>query len=304
MAETTKQLIEEITELKKKRNAVILAHNYQRLEVQKIGDFLGDSLDLSRKAAETDAEVIVFCGVYFMAESAKILNPGKKVLLPELSAGCILADSADQWHLKKLMKVHPEAAVVSYINCYAEIKALSDICCTSANALKIVESLPHEKVIMLPDKNLATWIEKQTKKTIIKWDGVCCVHDRIKPDEVMEVKEKHPHAVVIAHPECREAVSALADHVTGTTGMIKLAGELKESEMIIVTEIGLVERLREMYPDKTFHTVKGGLVCKDMKLTTLESVRDSLLNLEHPVEVDEETRLKAYAALDRMLQVK
>jgi quinolinate synthase len=303
MADTNKQIIEEIAELKKKRNAVILAHNYQRMEVQKIGDFIGDSLDLSRKASRTDSDVIVFCGVYFMAESAKILSPKKTVLLPEMTAGCILADSADPWQLKKLKKAHPDAAVVSYINCYAEIKALSDICCTSANALKVVESLPHEEVIMLPDKNLASWVQKQTKKKIIKWDGVCCVHDRIKPEEVISVKNECPNAVIIAHPECSEAVVELADYVTGTTGMLNLAAELKEKEMIILTEIGLVERLRELNPDKIFHTVKGGMVCKDMKITTLESVRKALLNLEYPIDVEEEIRIKAFEALDKMLNL-
>jgi quinolinate synthase len=303
MADTNKQIIEEIAELKKKRNAVILAHNYQRMEVQKIGDFIGDSLDLSRKASRTDSDIIVFCGVYFMAESAKILSPKKTVLLPEMTAGCILADSADPWQLKKLKKAHPDAAVVSYINCYAEIKALSDICCTSANALKVVESLPHEEVIMLPDKNLASWVQKQTKKKIIKWDGVCCVHDRIKPEEVISVKNECPNAVIIAHPECSEAVVELADYVTGTTGMLNLAAELKEKEMIILTEIGLVERLRELHPDKIFHTVKAGMVCKDMKITTLESVRKALLNLEYPIEVEEEIRIKAFEALDKMLNL-
>lgn len=299
----TDEIIAEISELKKKRNAVILAHNYQRLEVQKIGDFIGDSLDLSRKASQTDADVIVFCGVLFMAESAKILSPAKTVLLPEMTAGCILADSADAWQLKKLKKEHPEAAVVSYINCYAEIKAHSDICCTSANALQVVESLPNEEIIMLPDKNLASYIEKQTKKKIIKWDGVCCVHDRIRAEDVKKTKNEHPNAVVIAHPECREEVLALADHIVGTTGMIKLAEQLKTGEMIIITEIGLIERLREQYPQKQFFTVEGGMICKDMKITTLDSVRNSLQNMEHQIEVEEEIRIKAFNALDKMLKI-
>lgn len=299
----TDEIIAEISELKKKRNAVILAHNYQRLEVQKIGDFIGDSLDLSRKASQTDADVIVFCGVLFMAESAKILSPAKTVLLPEMTAGCILADSADAWQLKKLKKEHPEAAVVSYINCYAEIKAHSDICCTSANALQVVESLPNEEIIMLPDKNLASYIEKQTKKKIIKWDGVCCVHDRIGAEDVKKARKEHPNAVVIAHPECREEVLALADHIVGTTGMIKLAEQLKTGEMIIITEIGLIERLREEYPQKQFFTVEGGMICKDMKITTLDSVRNSLQNMEHQIEVEEEIRIKAFNALDKMLKI-
>lgn len=299
----TDAIIEEINLLKKKKNALILAHNYQRLEVQKIGDFVGDSLDLSRKASKTDAEVIVFCGVLFMAESAKILSPSKTVLLPEMTAGCILADSADAWKLKKMKEEHPDAAVVSYINCYAEIKALSDICCTSANALKIVESLPNDEIIMLPDKNLASYIQKQTKKKIIKWDGVCCVHDRINANDVLKAKKEHPKAVVIAHPECKEEVLILADHVTGTTGMIKLVTELKEKEYIIITEIGLIERLREEHKEKLFFTVEGGMVCKDMKITTLDSVRNSLYNMEYQIQVDEETRIKAYEALDRMLRV-
>jgi quinolinate synthase len=299
----TDEIIEEISELKKKKNAIVLAHNYQRLEVQKIGDFVGDSLDLSRKASKTDADVIVFCGVLFMAESAKILSPSKTVLLPEMTAGCILADSADAWKLKKMKEEHPNAAVVSYINCYAEIKALSDICCTSANALKIVESLPNDEIIMLPDTNLASYIQKQTRKKIIKWDGVCCVHDRIRADDVLKIKKEHPNASVIAHPECREEVLALAEHVTGTTGMIKLAAELSEKELIIITEIGLIERLREEHPEKHFFTVNGGMVCKDMKITTLDSVRNSLQNMEHIIQVDEEIRVKAYEALDRMLKV-
>ncbi|MEK6869154.1 MAG: quinolinate synthase NadA, partial [Nanoarchaeota archaeon] len=217
--EQTEKLIELILELKKQRNAVILAHNYQNPEMYKIADYIGDSLGLSQEAAKTDADVILFCGVKFMAETAKILNPEKTVLLPTLDAGCSLADMATPEKLAEIKKIHPNAAVVSYVNTSADIKAMSDVCCTSMNAVKIVNSLPNEEIIFLPDRNLGRYVASKTNKRIILWDGYCFVHDKLNAQILADLKRKNPEAKIIAHPECREEILQMADHVCGTGGM-------------------------------------------------------------------------------------
>jgi quinolinate synthase len=297
------ELAEEILELKKEQNAVILAHNYQVPQVQLIGDYLGDSFDLSKRAAQTTADTIVFCGVFFMAESAKILSPTKTVLLPELSARCSLADSIEAEDVRKMKAEHPNAVVVTYINSSAEVKAESDVCCTSANALKVVESLDEEEILMIPDINLANWVEKQTSKKIIKWNGACHVHHRLTAKEIMDAKKLAPNAPVIAHPECRTEILELSDYILGTSGMLKLAKEIEDEELIIATELGLVQRMQRENPDKNIFPVTVRMICEYMKETTLESVRDALKLEQHMIEVPEEVRIKAYKSLDRMLSV-
>ncbi len=303
LTEEEKALAAEIAELKKERNAVILAHNYQMPQVQVTGDYLGDSYDLSKKAAATEAETIVFCGVYFMAESAKILSPSKTVLLPELSAQCSLADSARVDKVIELKKEHPDASVVTYINSSAAVKAESDICCTSANSVAVVNSMKTDKVIMLPDYNLATWVEQQTDKEIIKWQGACHVHHRLTVEEIQQAKKLAPKAPVIAHPECRDEVLQHCDYVLGTSGMLKIAKELKDKELIIATELGLVQRMQRENPDKDIYPVTVRMICEYMKETTLESVRDALRDRKNVIEVDSDIAKKARTSLTRMLEV-
>ncbi|GBE06649.1 MAG TPA: quinolinate synthase [Nitrospirae bacterium] len=324
----TSSLQEQVLRLKKDRNAIILAHNYQRPEVQDIADYTGDSLELSRKAASADCDIIVFCGVNFMAESASILSPGKTVLLPEMSACCPMADMVtvnrardtitnfpgykftdgytypDQFTLRDMKKLHPGVPVVTYVNTTAEVKAESDICCTSANAVKIVESLDTDKVICIPDRNLSAWIAKNTKKEVIAWDGFCHVHDRVKAEDVKHARSDHPGALVLAHPECRMEVLELADHVTSTSGMLRFARSSDAKEFIIGTETGLLYNLRKENPDKVFHPLRKDMVCPNMKKTSLKSVLKVLETMRNIIKVPEEIRVPARKALDRMLAVK
>ena len=246
--------VELVNELKKERNAVVLVHNYQSSEIFKIADHVGDSLGLAREAMKTDADVILFMGVEFMAETAKILNPEKTVLLPSKYAGCSLADMATVEKLKEIKALHPDAAVVSYVNTYADVKALSDVCCTSANAVKVVNSLPNKKVIFLPDKNLGRWVQKHTDKEIILWDGYCFVHEKLDAKVLQDYKDENPDAEVIAHPEANSAVLKKADHVCGTGGMAKYANESKSKDFIVVTECGMTDRLKIDVPNKNFHS--------------------------------------------------
>ncbi len=324
----TSSLQEKILRLKKDRNAIILAHNYQRPEVQDIADYTGDSLELSRNAASADCDIIVFCGVNFMAESASILSPEKAVLLPEMSACCPMADMVtvnrardtitnfpgykftdgysypDQFTLRDIKKVHPGVPVVTYVNTTAEVKAESDICCTSANAVKIVESLDTDKVICIPDRNLSAWISKNTKKKVISWDGFCHVHDRVKAEDVKRARSDHPGALVLAHPECRMEVLELADHVTSTSGMLRFARSSDAKEFIIGTETGLLYNLRKENPDKVFHPLRKDMVCPNMKKTSLKSVLKVLETMRNIIKIPEEIRVPAKKALDRMLAVK
>ncbi|SES98885.1 quinolinate synthase NadA [Anaerobranca gottschalkii] len=294
----------EINKLRKEKNAIILAHYYQRPEIQDIADFVGDSFGLSQKAAQTDADVIVFCGVHFMAESAAILSPDKIVILPEPKAGCPMADMADVDSLRELKKKHPDATVVGYVNTTAAVKAECDICCTSANVLKVVNSISNNKIIYVPDKNMADYIAKMTDKTIIPWEGYCYTHDRLTKEEVLKAYEDYPHAKIVVHPECPREVVEVAHEVTGTSGMFKYIEKTDAKTYIIGTEEGLGHALRKQFPDKEFIFPSKNLICANMKANTLEKVYKSLLTLEPVITVDEEIRLKAKKALDRMLEVK
>jgi quinolinate synthase len=297
-----KEIITKIQNLKEKRKAVILVHNYQLPEVQDIADFLGDSLDLSRKAAETEAQVIVFCGVDFMAQTAAILSPEKKVLLPDKDAGCPLANMITVDDLKRKKKEHPKAEVVSYVNTTAEVKAESDICCTSSNSVKIVNSIDKDKeIIFAPDKYLCDYTSKQTGRKLLCWDGYCPVHVKIQPEHIQTMKKKHPKAVVLVHPECTPAVIELADVVTSTGGMVKYAKSSSAKEFIIGTEIGIIYRLKRENPDKDFYPATEQAICPTMKLTTLEKILWSLEDLCYEVKILAPIRNKAKKALERML---
>jgi quinolinate synthase len=299
-------MIAEIKRLKKERRAVILAHNYQRPEIFEVADFIGDSLELARNARDVkDADVIVFCGVHFMAETAKVFNPERKVLLPDLKAGCSLADSVTAEALaerkEELVKIYPDLKVVSYVNCTADVKALSDACCTSANAAKIVERIDSENVLFVPDQNLANYVQSQTKKRVISWDGNCYVHHQITPDEVNKVKRAIPGIKVIAHPECRRDVLALADAVLSTSAMMSYARASDADKFLVVTECGLSDRLLMEIPDKHFY--KACKLCRFMKMITLEGTLDSLKYLRYEIELTEDVRVGAKRALERMLEL-
>ena len=295
-------LKKKIEKLKKKRNAVIIVHNYQRDEIQEIADISGDSLALSQAAVRTDADIIVFCGVKFMAESASILNPGKKVLLPVLEAGCPLADMITPEKLKAKKKEHPGAAVVCYVNSSAEVKAESDIACTSSNAIEVVKSLKERDIIFVPDKNLGRYVQSQVpEKNIILWDGFCPTHIRVQEEDVVKAKQLHPNTEVIAHPECNPEVLALSDHICSTGGMFTYVKQSRSKEFIIATEAGMLYKLQKDNPDKKFYLPTPNLVCANMKLITLGWVAHSLEKLVYEVEVADEIREKAKNALDRML---
>ncbi len=322
-----KALRDKILKLKKDLNAIILAHNYQRAEVQDIADITGDSLELSRAAAKTDYKVIVFCGVHFMAESASILSPDKTVLLPEITAGCPMADMvtvagprktrrefytdvlgltfefADDFTLRDMKKKYPGVPVVAYVNTSAAVKAESDICCTSSNVVKVVESLKEDTVICIPDRNLSAYAARRTKKKIIAWDGFCNVHARLDIEDVNRAKEKHPDALLIVHPECPPEVQDMADHITSTSGMLRICKESKHKEFIIGTEEGLLHRLRKDSPDKQFYVLSSEMVCPNMKRTKIESVLRAMEKMEHIIKVPEEVRTPAKRALDRMLEI-
>ncbi len=299
-AEDIKQ---EIRRLLAERNAVLLAHNYMRDEVQEIADITGDSLGLSQEAAKTSAEVIVFCGVHFMAESASILSPGKTVLLPRLDAGCPMADMVTVEGLLELKARHPGVPVVTYVNSSAAVKAVSDICCTSANAVKVVNSLPDREVIFVPDRNLGQFVAKQSDKTFHYWDGYCPTHERLKADVVARLKEQHPDALFVCHPECNPAVVALADHACSTSGMYDFCRRSPAKRFIIGTEAGILYRLRQENPHKEFILASPALVCPNMKLTSLEDILEALTTMAPVVKVPEEIRVPAKRALDRMIAI-
>jgi len=300
----TENIIERINALKKKRNAVILAHNYQPPEVQDIADFTGDSLDLSRKASETRADVIIFCGVHFMAETAAIISPGKTVILPEMSAGCPMADMIDAAKLKELKMKHPGLPVVCYVNTSAAVKAESDVCCTSSNAVKVVNSLKEDSAIFVPDRNLGAYTASKTGKKLILTDGYCIVHERITKNDVIKAKKEHPQAEVLVHPECRQEVTALADKVLSTSEMCEYAKQSKCREMIIGTETGIIHRLKKENPDNNFYAVSGRTVCANMKKNSLEKVLWALEDLKNVVKVNEETTGRSKKAIDKMLEIK
>ncbi len=298
------RLIEEILRLKRERNAIILSHNYQLGEIQDIADFVGDSLELSQKAAQTGAAVIVFCGVLFMAETASILCPDKTVLLPDIHAVCPMADMITAEGLRKKKKEHPEATVVCYVNSTAEVKAESDVCCTSANAVRIVERLSEKKeILFVPDQYLGHYTSTRTGREMILWPGYCSTHTRIKSQDIIRLKREHPQAKVVVHPECRPDVIALADEVLSTGGICRFARSTAAVEVIVGTEIGILHRLRKENPDKRFIPVSEQAVCPRMKLITLENVLWSLEEMAPEVRVPEEVRLRAKAAVDKMLEV-
>ena len=302
-------LKEEIRALAAERNAVILAHNYQVPEVQDVADFVGDSLGLSLEAQRTDAERIVFCGVHFMAESAKVLNPDKRVFLPHIAAGCSLADSISPESLEDWMERYPGRAVVTYVNSSAEVKAMSDICCTSANAVSVVRSLPNERILFTPDRNLGRWIAQQVpEKDLVVYDGACPTHDVLRGANVRRTQQSHPDAVLIAHPECREDILALADEICSTTAMVERVARYPQARTFLVaTENGMLHQLRQRYPDKEFILADGCIGCRlhcpYMKVTGLEDVRRSLLEEVHEIRVPADVASGARRALERMLAV-
>jgi len=294
----------EIRALKAKRNAVILAHNYQAAEIQDLADFCGDSLGLSIEASKTDAEVIVFCGVRFMAETAKILSPRKIVLLPDRWAGCPMADMITADQLGGLKEKHPDALVVCYVNSTADVKAQSDYCCTSANAVALVQSLPKDRpIIFVPDQHLGQFVEKQTGRDLILWPGYCPTHVLISEDDIRKAKEQHPDAVVIAHPECTEPVKDLADALLSTGQMIRFVKDSPAKRFIVATEVGMIHPLQKARPDAEFIPAGPRGVCPNMKKITLEKVLASLASLQFQIEVPEEIRLKAARSLQRMVEV-
>lgn len=297
-------LAAEIRQLAKERDAVLLAHNYQRAEVQDVADFVGDSLGLSRQAAATDASVIVFAGVHFMAETAKILAPGKTVLLPELRAGCPMADMIDAEQARAWKAEHPGLPLVTYVNSSADVKAVTDVCCTSANAVQVVRALGVPRVLFAPDRNLGAWVASQLPDVeVIAWQGYCPTHDAVTAEQVREARGAYPDAEIVTHPECRPEVNALADAVLSTSQMIAHARSSAAREFVIVTEGGLVHALEKSAPDKTFHELKPRMLCPNMKLTTLEKVRDALLHVQHEIMLPEDVRAAALGSVERMIEI-
>jgi quinolinate synthase len=292
---------EKINRLKTKRNAVILAHNYQAGEVQDLADFTGDSLELSRKAAQTQADVIVFCGVKFMAETAAILSPGKIVLIPDRHAGCPLADMITAQQLIDLKSKHPDAVVVCYVNSSAEVKAESDYCCTSANAVEIVKSIPLDKeIIFVPDQHLGRFVVEKTGREMILWPGYCVTHAAITEDDVKQARAAHPGAIVMAHPECSEPVKAICDQILSTGQMLKFARQSEAKSFIVATEMGIIHSLKKQNPGKEFFAVSDRAVCPNMKRITVEKVLWSLEDMKYKITVPDEIRTRAKQALDRM----
>jgi quinolinate synthase len=300
---TQDEIINEIRRLARERNALLLAHNYQRDEIQAIADITGDSLGLSMEAARTDKQVIVFCGVHFMAESAAILSPEKIVLLPRLDAGCPMADMVTPEGLRELKARLPGRPVVTYVNTSAAVKAESDICCTSANAVKVVNSLDADEVILVPDRNLGRYIAARTDKKCHFWEGFCPTHDRLQADEVERALAEHPDALFMAHPECTPEILQLAHHICSTSGMYEFAKKNPAKKFIVGTEAGILYRLRKENPDKEFILPSVRLICPNMKLTSLEDVLHSLQTMSPQVSVPDEVREKAKVTLDRMLAV-
>ncbi len=298
------QLIDKIQKLKKQKNAVILAHNYQPAEIQDIADFTGDSLGLSVEASQTEAEVIIFCGVKFMAETAKILSPEKTVLLPEVHAGCPMADMIDAQQVRDLKKQYPDSLVVCYVNSTAEVKAESDYCCTSSNAVAVVNALPDDKkILFVPDRHLGQHVKETTNKDVILWPGYCPSHVVMSTDEINRAKELYPDAVVLAHPECSEPVKELADELLSTGQMLKFAKQSNKGTFIIATEIGIIHALKKQNADKTFIEASERAICPNMKKISMDKLLHSLEDMKYKIEVPEEISKKAKKALDRMIEV-
>jgi len=305
----TLDLFHEIERLKKEKNAILLAHYYQEPDIQDVADYIGDSLGLAQKAQNTDADIIVFAGVHFMAETAKILNPNKKVLLPDLNAGCSLADSAPADQFRKFKEKHPDHIVISYINCTADIKALSDIIVTSSNAEKIVESVPpDQKIIFAPDKNLGAYLVKKTGRDMVLWNGACMVHEIFSLEKITKLKTRHPNAKFIAHPECEEPVLRLADYIGSTTGLLKYTQQSDATEFIVATETGILHQMQKASPNKTFIPAppNNSCACNDcphMKLNTLEKLYLCMEYETPEIQMEEELRKAAKKPIDRMLEI-
>ncbi|WP_126424700.1 quinolinate synthase NadA [Brevibacillus marinus] len=302
-AQRNAELRERLLQLKKERNAIILAHYYQRPEIQEVADYIGDSFGLAQKARETDADVILFCGVHFMGESAKILNPDKKVIIPDERAGCPMADMVNVDGLRKLKAQHPNAKVVAYINTSAEVKAETYICCTSSNAKKVIESIDSDEIIWVPDKNLGHYVSQFTDKKMIIWEGYCNTHDQLSVADVMNLKREHPDALFVAHPECRPEVVALADYVGSTTGILKFCRESAHKKFIIGTEDGTAYKLQQDSPDKTFIFASKYLVCPNMKVNNLKKCVEALEKMSPEIYVPPHIADAARASLERMLAV-
>lgn len=303
-------LKEKVIELKEKKNAIILAHYYQLPEIQEVADFVGDSLALSQKAASTDAYIILFAGVHFMAETAKILNPNKKVLIPDMNAGCSLADSCPPEEFRKFKEKHPDHLVISYINCTAEIKAMTDIICTSSNALKIVNSIPKETPILFaPDKNLGDYVQRHSEREMILWDGTCMVHHEFSGDKIQELRKKHPYSKVIAHPECSSYLLEYADFIGSTKALLNFAKHDDAETYIVATESGILYNMGNEVPDKRFvaaPVVSSCIACQEcpyMKMNTLEKLYNCLLNETPEIIMDEKIRKKALTPISRMLEL-
>lgn len=299
-----KNIIEKIKKLKEEKNAIILAHSYQNIEIDEVADFVGDSLYLSQMAKKTNADIIVFAGVYFMAQTAKIISPDKKVLLPNVKAGCLMADMINYKQMVAFKQKYPNIPVVCYINSTAEVKAECDICCTSSNALEIVKSLNTDKVLFVPDANLGKWVEGQLDGVeVITYDGNCPVHNNITTDDIISAREKYPNAKILIHPECKPKVSHLGDYVGSTSGIINYVKNSEHNQFVIVTEKGVVDRLRRDYPDKEFILIKNNMLCESMKLTTLEEILHSLENEVNEITLDEEIRQASAGCIEKMLKV-
>lgn len=298
------ELVEKINILKKEKNAVILAHCYQNIEIDEVADFVGDSLYLSQQAAKTDADVIIFAGVYFMAQTAKMLSPDKKVLLPRLESGCLMADMINLEQLRAFKAQHPNIPAVCYINSTAEVKSECDMCVTSSNALRVVKSMNAEKILFLPDTYLGKWVESQLNGVeVITFPGFCPTHLRIKPEDVTNARMAYPDALVLAHPECHQAVTSLADYVGSTTGIMEFAAKSHAKQFIIATEKGVVDRLKRDLPEKEFILIKDNIICPNMKWNTLTDIYNTLINEQYEITVDEEISRKAVKCIDRMLEV-
>ncbi len=291
-----------IKELKNKKNAVILAHNYQRAEVQDIADYLGDSLGLSQQANKTDAEIIVFCGVRFMAETAKILSPEKKVIMPREEAGCPMANMVTPKDVLGMRKKYPNAKVVSYVNTNADVKAVTDVCCTSANAVEVVKNIDADEIIFVPDKNLGSYVKRFVDKKIILWNGFCYVHDRISKKEVLSSKKKYPEALLLVHPECRPEVIDIANEVLSTSGMIKFVRKSRAKSFLIGTEEGIIYRLKKENPKKEFYNIEKPRICSDMKLTRLKDVYLALKEEKNEINLPENIINSSRKALEEMLK--
>jgi quinolinate synthase len=301
--DSNRSLQERILELKEEKNAILIVHNYQRGEIQDIADLVGDSLELSRKAAATDADVIVFCGVHFMAETACILSPDKTVLLPDANSGCPMADMITATQLREKKREHPNATVVTYVNSSAEVKAESDFCCTSANGVQVVSKIDNDEIIFVPDQYLGDYIQRKTGKKMILWPGYCPTHVRITAEDIISRKKEYPNARVVVHPECRPDVIDLADEALSTSGILRYAGREDVRELIVGTEIGMFHRLNKENPGKKFIPASEKAICPNMKLITLEKVLESLETMTPRVTVPEDIRIRARKAVDRMLEM-